>query len=99
MVREVDEDGSGDIDFGEFLELMAKQSKPPEKSDEYTTAFKYFDQGGTGKLRAIELTSIIKELGKEDCDEVIRVINDNTDAEGNVNYMNFIQKMVAVIEE
>ena len=27
MVREVDEDGSGDIDFGEFLELMAKQSK------------------------------------------------------------------------
>ena len=43
MVREVDEDGSGDIDFGEFLELMAKQSKPPEKSDEYTTAFKYFD--------------------------------------------------------
>jgi len=39
MVREVDADGNGEIDFDEFVEMMQKQMPPEEEDDELQNAF------------------------------------------------------------
>ena len=51
MIREVDFDGNGMIDFNEFLSLMAKKLRDTDLEEEYITvlliiklkAFKIFD--------------------------------------------------------
>lgn len=40
MINEVDEDGSGAIDFGEFLVMMAKKMKDSDGEDELREAFR-----------------------------------------------------------
>ena len=44
MVDEVDEDGSGSIEFPEFLEMMAKKMKETDTEEELVEAFKVFDK-------------------------------------------------------
>ena len=49
MILEVDEDGSGSIEFPEFLVMMTKKMKENENSSEdVQAAFKVFDQNGDG---------------------------------------------------
>ena len=49
MILEVDEDGSGSIEFPEFLEMMKKKMKDNENSSEdVKAAFNVFDQNGDG---------------------------------------------------
>ena len=49
MILEVDEDGSGSIEFPEFLVMMTKKMKDNENSTEdVKKAFKVFDQNGDG---------------------------------------------------
>lgn len=45
MVREVDEDGSGEIDFDEFVAVMSKKVDVPYSSDQVKQAFKTFENG------------------------------------------------------
>ena len=40
MINEMDEDGSGAIDFGEFLVMMAKKAKESDGEDELREAFR-----------------------------------------------------------
>ena len=49
MILEVDEDGSGSIEFPEFLEMMKKKMKDNENSSEdVKAAFNVFDQNEDG---------------------------------------------------
>ena len=49
MIVEVDEDGSGSIEFPEFLAMMKKKMKDNEKAlADVKAAFKVFDQNGDG---------------------------------------------------
>ena len=49
MILEVDEDGSGSIEFPEFLVMMKKKMKENESSvDDFKAAFTVFDQDGDG---------------------------------------------------
>ena len=43
MVNEVDEDGTGSIDFPEFLSMMAMKINDQNAEDEIREAFKVFD--------------------------------------------------------
>jgi Ca2+-binding EF-hand superfamily protein len=40
MINEVDEDGSGAIEFDEFLEMMAKQMRNSDEEEDLKMAFK-----------------------------------------------------------
>jgi Ca2+-binding EF-hand superfamily protein len=49
LILEVDEDGSGSIEFPEFLVMMKKNMKENENSsDDVKAAFNVFDQNGDG---------------------------------------------------
>ena len=42
MIHELDEDGSGTVDFEEFVTLMVKKSADDELNDDIEEAFKVF---------------------------------------------------------
>ena len=46
MIHEVDPNNDGEVDFREFMELMAKKMKEGEMDEELVEAFKTFDKTG-----------------------------------------------------
>src|ERR1700732_4116283 len=64
MINEVDADGNGEIDFPEFLTMMARKMKDTDSEEEIKEAFKVFDKNGDGKISAAELRHVMTNLGK-----------------------------------
>lgn len=83
MIDEVDADGSGTIDFAEFLTLMARKMKTKDAESEILQAFKVFDKDGSGKISADELRQVMANLGEplseEEVDEMINEADTNGD--------------------
>ena len=48
MISELDEDGSGEVDFEEFVTLMQKKTADDEFNDDIEEAFKVFDTKNDG---------------------------------------------------
>ena len=65
IMRRADEDGSGTIDFEEFLKLMAENMQQKSQEDEVKEAFKVFDRDGDGTISAKELKYIMMNLGEK----------------------------------
>merc|ERR1712072_920060 len=97
MVNEVDADGSGTIDFPEFLNLMAKKMKDTDSEEEIKEAFKVFDKDGNGFIPAAELRHVMTNLGEkltdEEVDEMIREAD--VDGDGQINYEEFVKMMMS----
>merc|ERR1711934_955476 len=97
MINEVDADGSGTIDFPEFLNLMAKKMKDTDSEEEIKEAFKVFDKDGNGFISAAELRHVMTNLGEkltdEEVDEMIREAD--VDGDGQVNYEEFVKIMMS----
>ena len=51
----MDADGSGEIDFEEFLIIMARDKKNTDPMDEAMKIFNTFDKDGSGAIDADEL--------------------------------------------
>ena len=52
MVAEVDENGNGEVDFGEFLQLMHKKIQESADDLDILEAFRVFDKDGNGVITA-----------------------------------------------
>lgn len=85
MINEVDADGSGTIDFAEFLTLMARKMKTKDSQAEILNAFKIFDKDCSGKISATELRQVMLNLGEKltdtEVDEMISEADCNGDGE------------------
>ena len=57
MINEVDVDGSGEIEFDEFLLLIALKMKDVDEEDEFKDSFKVFDREGKGYFTLDEFIS------------------------------------------
>jgi calmodulin len=95
----VDADGSGTIDFPEFLTMMARKMTNADTEEELIEAFKVFDKDGNGLISAAELRHVMTNLGEkltdEEVEEMIREADKDGDGhvnyEGRLNYLPFFK--------
>ena len=100
ILEEIDEDGSGEIEFGEFCQLCAKflVEEPDEETmrAELKEAFRVYDKEGQGFITTTQLRDIISELDpnltQEDLDGIIEEIDE--DGSGTMDFDKFCQMMM-----
>jgi calmodulin len=96
MINEVDIDGNGNIDFKEFLGLMARKMRDSDTEEELIEAFKVFDRDGNGLISATELKHVMISLGEkitdEEVDEMIKEAD--IDGDGYINYEEFVRMII-----
>ena len=88
MIHELDADGSGSIDFAEFLAVMARKTKEANSEDEMKEAFRVFDKDGNGFISAAELRQVMisldEKLTDQEIDEMIKAAD--IDGDDHVSY-------------
>jgi calmodulin len=62
MIKGVDTDGNGVIDWNEFLAIMIKFSLSSDIDEEIAAAFRIFDQDENGFISTEELRSVLTNL-------------------------------------
>jgi Ca2+-binding EF-hand superfamily protein len=75
MISDIDKDGSGTIDFSEFLEMMTAKMSERDSREEILKAFRLFDDDETGKISFRNLKRVAKELGENMTDEELQVLH------------------------
>ncbi|KAK8684716.1 hypothetical protein V6N13_040732 [Hibiscus sabdariffa] len=98
MIREVDADGNGSIEFSEFLSLMAKKMQETDAEEELKEAFKVFDKDLNGYISASELRNVMMKLGEKLSDEEVEqmIKEADLDGDGQVNFDEFVKMMTTV---
>ena len=97
MMREVDLNQDGKIDFDEFMILMTKSSPDTQNEEEVINAFRVFDKEGNGLIASSELKHIMMTIGdkmtEEEADEMVNEAD--IDEDGMINYEEFVRMMMA----
>ena len=93
LIREVDLNGDGTIDFKEFLCLMVKKMDDSDIDQELQDAFKFFDGDKDGYITSLELRNAMNNLGDEytpeEAEEMIK--EGDLDNDGKVDYDEFMK--------
>merc|ERR1712046_62117 len=92
MIKELDADGSGDINLDEFLKAMQNKLQDPEGEEIIAEAFKMFDTDGSGALSRSEMKTVLVNLGEQmEDDEISELINAvDIDGDGEVDLREFL---------
>ena len=97
MINEIDIDGNKNINFPNFLNLMAAKLKDRDTKEEAIEAFKVFDRNGNGLISVADIIHVINILGEKltdkEADEMIR--DSEADSDGLINYEEFIRLMIS----
>ncbi|XP_023682986.1 troponin C, skeletal muscle-like [Paramormyrops kingsleyae] len=87
IIEDVDEDGSGTIDFEEFLVMMVQQLKEDQAGkteEELSECFRIFDKNGDGFIDREEfgdiLRSIAEPLAEDEINELMSDADKNNDS-------------------
>ncbi|XP_016515545.2 putative calcium-binding protein CML13 isoform X1 [Nicotiana tabacum] len=72
MIAEVDKDGSGAIDFDEFVHMMTAKFGERDTKEELKKAFDVIDQDKNGKISFADIQRIADELGERFTDREIQ---------------------------
>ncbi|XP_043936338.1 troponin C, slow skeletal and cardiac muscles-like [Protopterus annectens] len=101
MIDEVDEDGSGTVDFDEFLVMMVRCMKEDNKGkseEELAELFRMFDKNGDGYIDLEELKLMLESteecITEDDIEELMRDGDKNND--GKIDYDEFLEFMKGV---
>ncbi|KAI3385118.1 hypothetical protein SNEBB_002577 [Seison nebaliae] len=94
-IEAVDGDGSGTVDFEEFLALMIKKTKEAEDEQELREAFRVLDKNNRGVIDVADLKWIFKNLDpdmeEEEMDQIISEVDE--DGSGTVDFDEFFKLM------
>ncbi|KAL6641951.1 hypothetical protein ACP70R_020132 [Stipagrostis hirtigluma subsp. patula] len=103
MIDEVDADGSGSIDFNEFLTLVARNAREADAGaeEEIREAFHVFDKDQNGFITRDELAQVMKNLGEKLAEEEIAEMlrEADVDGDGQISYKEFAKVMLAKYED
>merc|ERR1712042_324742 len=95
MVNQVDKDGTGSIDFPEFLMMMSLKADAENAEDEIREAFQVFDGDGNGFINRQELAVVMGNMGESLTPAEIQGMIDEADVDGDglINYEEFYNMM------
>ena len=97
MIREVDLNGNGTIDFKEFMCLMLKRMKDNDFEEELQEAFKVFDNDQNGYINSHELRHAMVNLGEnlspEEVEEIIKEADLDNDQQ--IDYDEFMKVIMS----
>merc|ERR1712087_596055 len=82
MITDIDADGSGQIEFPEFLEMMTGKMGEKDTKEEILKVFKLFDDDSTGKVSFLNLKRVAKGLGENMTEEELQDMIDQSDRDG-----------------
>jgi Ca2+-binding EF-hand superfamily protein len=93
MIRNVDTNANGAIDFNEFIEMMIKRDSRIE--DDVAHAFKVFDRDGDGLISEEELRLTMNNLGEPLTEEEVKsmIAEADLDGDGKINFQEFSRLM------
>merc|ERR1711966_333271 len=92
MISDIDKDGTGTINFSEFLVMMTSKMSERDSKEEIIKAFRLFDHDNTGKISLKNLRRVAKEIGENMTDEELQEMIDEADKDGDgeVSYEEFL---------
>merc|ERR1712007_195990 len=82
MVSDVDNDGNGTIEFGEFLQMMTGKMGEKDSREDIEKVFKLFDDDNTNKISFRNLARVAEELGENIDDEELQDMINQADRDG-----------------
>ena len=82
MVSDLDKDGSGAIDFDEFLDMMTARMSDKDTKEDISKVFRLFDDDKTGYISIKNLRRVAKELGETMTDEELMEMVERADSDG-----------------
>ena len=94
MFAKVDADGSGEIEYSEFV-VATLNEKNLLSNNKLQTAFKMFDKDGGGSISVDEIKQVLsfgQNLDEEVVQQIIKQVDANGD--GEISYDEFSQMML-----
>lgn len=96
MIKEVDSDYNGTIEFSEFVQLMESKMKDNDSEEEIFEAFKIFDKKGNGHITKNDIKNVMSSLheplAQEEVDELMKTWD--LDKDGYLNFEEFKNMML-----
>ena len=102
LMRKIDTDGSGEIEFDEFIEFMKSLNREDElNEDALKEVFKLFDREEKGYLTPESVYHIFLDLGEKiKLEDITTILKENDiDGDGNLNFEDFKMLMHSGLEE
>lgn len=96
MIKEVDSDYNGTIEFNEFVTLMESKMRDNDSEEEIIEAFKIFDKKGNGHISKADIKNVMislhESLSQEEIDDLMNKWD--IDKDGYLNFDEFKNMMM-----
>ncbi|EKX47820.1 hypothetical protein GUITHDRAFT_86224 [Guillardia theta CCMP2712] len=93
LLREVDPNGEGNIDFNAFCNVMARPFRQPETEAELLESFRAFDRDGSGTISTQEFRTVMRNFGEpltdDEVDEILKAAEACEVQKGVLDYRRF----------
>ena len=102
LMKKIDTDGSGEIEFDEFIEFMRNLNREDElDEDALKEVFKLFDRDEKGYLTPESVYHIFLAFGEKiKLEDITTILKENDiDGDGNLNFEDFKMLMHTGLEE